>query len=139
MKIIYIAGPMESQCNGNLRQILNWRDKADALSIAIRRMGGVPICVHTMYHAHIGEFDEAENEKLNATLIRRSDAVALLPGWEASPGTLNEKNLATFLGLPMWEAELKFSDGNSVEINLTPTPGTEGGFLEFLSTEVRCP
>lgn len=89
MKTIYISGPMTGIENLN-------RDMFDEAESLLRECGENPINPH--------RFPEQESYEdylmIDLEMIAMAaDAIALLPGWESSPGAKKELKTAIELGL----------------------------------------
>lgn len=99
MKVVYIAGPFRANLPWHVE--LNVRE-AELWSAHVARVGGVPLCPHTMYRF----FDKMQPDEfwLEATseLLRRVDAVLMLPEWELSEGAREEMQLAIRLETPVF-------------------------------------
>jgi hypothetical protein len=99
LPVIYVAGPYRAPtAHGVFTNILKAREAA----LVVWKMGAVAICPH----CNAGLFDgEAPDEVWLAgdlELLRRSDAVLMLDGWNASSGASAEHQLATDMGLPIF-------------------------------------
>lgn len=103
--LIYVAGPYRGQSKEAVE--LN-ASVARAVGLLVARKGWAPAVPH--YNTYLYDFittDLDDEFWLNATmeLMRRCDAVVLVPGWQRSQGTLAEIKEAQRLGLPIYYAE----------------------------------
>ena len=105
MPLIYVAGPFRAENAYEIEK--NIRDAED-IGLAICEYGGVAVIPHTMYRFFQGALPD--EFWLNATLdiLRRCDAIAMLPNWKASQGARGEHALAKKLGLPIFETPNEF-------------------------------
>lgn len=103
MKVIYIAGPYRSK-RGEYYVRQNIR-AAEELAIFVWRNGGVALCPHKNTAGFGGACAGGDEVWLDGDLelIKRCDAMYLVPGWENSSGTLAEIQFAHTLGMPVFE------------------------------------
>lgn len=98
MKVIYIAGPFRGsnawavECN--IR-------RAEKVAFEVAEMGLVPLCPHTMTRFFNGTLTDAYWLAATMELLRRCDAILLLPCWQSSSGSVAERAEARRLGLPV--------------------------------------
>jgi hypothetical protein len=105
MATIYIAGPMRGYSEYNFPAF-------DAAAKAWRKAGWTVISPAELDRvAGVHEFTDPLPPGFLRDAMRRDmlaicscDAIALLPGWEASSGVKVEKTLADFLGLRVLDA-----------------------------------
>lgn len=64
--------------------------------------GWASVCVHTMSRHWHGYVTEDKAIAWSLELVRRSDAVVLVWGWQQSRGTIGEIRLAIELGMPIY-------------------------------------
>jgi len=101
-KVIYIAMPYRADTiNGILHNIARARDVAESLW----RLGFVVLCPHLNTAFMDGAIPDEAFLRGDLELLRRSDAVFTGPGWDESEGAIAEVNLATSLGMPVFEDE----------------------------------
>lgn len=111
MKVVYIGGPYRAptpwdiECNVHVARCL--------AAEVVRQLHELDVFPLTP-HANTAHFDNLAPDEyyLKGTLevLRRCDALLLLPGWERSSGTREEKAEAERLGIPIFYRieELKF-------------------------------
>jgi hypothetical protein len=97
--IVYVAGPYTAPDawtrEANIR-------RAEAVSLEVLRIGHYPICPHTMSRHFFGAVPEAVAIAWGLDLVRVSEALVLVSGWQDSAGTRTEIELARTLGLPVY-------------------------------------
>ena len=96
MRLIYIAGPYRSDSKEGIEQNIQ---KAREAAIWLWQHGWAVICPH-MNTAH---FDGIASDQtfLDGTMemLKRCDAICIIPGWTKSRGSIAEFKLAHKLGL----------------------------------------
>jgi hypothetical protein len=98
MKLVYIAGPYRSATPWGVLQNIN---AAAEVAARVHRAGMFAVCPH-LNSAHMeGVADDAHFLAGTLEMMRRCDAVILVPGWERSAGSRAEVNEAINLGLPV--------------------------------------
>lgn len=97
--IVYVAGPYTAA--DSWRREENIR-RAEELSLEVLRIGHYPICPHTMSRFFFGQVPEAVAIAWGLDLVRVSEALLLVSGWQDSAGTRTEIELARKLGLPVY-------------------------------------
>jgi len=101
MKVIYVAGPYraktEYQVQENIRQ-------AESCALDIWDAGAAAICPHKNTSGFGGYHNLPDDIWLNGDLeiIKRCDALVVLPNYEKSEGTLQEIKLAESINLPVF-------------------------------------
>lgn len=111
LPVIYIAGPYRAPTPWQIQEHIR---RAQAVALRVWKMGAVAICPHANTALFDGEADDAIWLEGDLELLRRSDAVVLLNGWERSRGATAERTFAEQqeipiflepymgLALPMW-------------------------------------
>ncbi len=104
MRVVYIAGPFRAPTSWGVAQNVR---AAEVVGLLVANAGAMPL----IPHANTAHFDgEATGQFwLDGTmeLMRRCDAVVLVPGWEGSVGACAEKAEADRLGLPVFAYDLE--------------------------------
>jgi hypothetical protein len=118
VNVIYIAGPLSTGCfdagNGGVFNAYRWERnvrRAEQLMIDLTLEGFAVICVHTGARHCFGYIPEHTALEADFELVRRSDAVALVEGWNLSSGTLKEIALAEQLGKPIAGKSCPYTGG----------------------------
>lgn len=99
MKVVYVAGPFRAPTPWEQEQNVR---RAEEASLRVWKAGLVAICPHTQ--TRFFQNSAPDQYWLEGTLemMRRCDAVLVLPGYEKSVGTLGEITEATLLGIPVF-------------------------------------
>jgi len=99
LPVVYIAGPYRATTP---RRVLANIWAAQEAALLVWRAGAVAICPHSNCYL----FDDEAPTELwlegDLELLRRSDAMLLVTGWEQSQGATREHELAVELGLPIF-------------------------------------
>jgi hypothetical protein len=100
LPVVYIAGPYRAptpwQVLGNVRA-------AQEVALQVWKLGAVALCPHSNTGLFDGECVDEIWLEGDLELLRRSDALLLTEGWQASRGAQREYQLAVELGLPVFE------------------------------------
>lgn len=106
MKVVYIAGPYKAENQWEIEKNIR---AAEEMHLKLIDLGVAVICPHTMSRHFFGTYDETTWMAVCRALVRRSDALILLPGWRDSSGTAEEINEADDYGKMMFSefSELK--------------------------------
>lgn len=102
MKIAYIAGPFRATNAWEIEQNIR---RAEALSLEVWNVPGwCAICPH----ANTRFFQGAAPDKVwldgDIEILRRCDAMILVPGWEKSSGTRAEVEVAIAFDIPVYDS-----------------------------------
>lgn len=103
MKVIFIAGPYRSP---TVRGIVENIRKAEKWAIHIWQLGGVALCPHLNTALMDGACPDSVWLEGALELLRRSDAVFLMPKWQESQGAKAEQQEAKLQGIPMFTEEM---------------------------------
>lgn len=103
MRVVYIAGPFRAPSHwgivGNVR-------KAEELAHKVWSMGAAAVCPHLNTANFQGSLPDSVWLEGDLEIMRRCDAVLLVPGWLGSEGTKAEVALARKLGMPVFDSAL---------------------------------
>lgn len=97
-RCVYIAGPIAAPTAYQREQNIR---RAEALALEVWKLGAVPICVHAANRFFEGELPVQTWLDGDLELLRRCDAVLVVPGWEHSHGTIGELAEAARVRLPI--------------------------------------
>lgn len=100
MKVFYIAGPYRAD---NPRKILENIRAAEAVAIEVWKSGNVALCPHLNSRFMDGICDDFVFLEGAIELMKRCDAVILVPGWEKSKGALAEVEMARKLNIHVYD------------------------------------
>lgn len=104
MKLIYVAGPYRSKDRG-MRGVHENIERAAAIALELWVAGAAVICPHK----NTAFFDGAAEDSVWLTgdleMLRRCDAIVMVPGWEKSVGAVDERREALAHGLEVFEWE----------------------------------
>lgn len=120
--VCYIAGPYRAQTRAGIE--LNIQ-AARAVGLLCCRKGWSPVVPHANT-GHLDAVDPSIGDEFwlasTKELLRRCDAVVLVPGWEQSQGTRDEIIEAEQRGIPVYRSEhllphsSEFIDSHSTDI-----------------------
>lgn len=100
LPVLYIAGPYRAATPW---RILNNIRHAQDVALQIWRRGAVALCPHANTALFDHEMPDAIWLDGDLELIRRSDAVVMVTGWQASTGASAERDFAKELRLPVFD------------------------------------
>jgi hypothetical protein len=98
--VVYVAGPYRAPTVWQIECNIH---KAREVGIEVARVGLMPLVPHANTAHYDGIQSDAFWLKGTMELLRRADAVMLVPGWVKSEGTRLEIEEANRLGLPVFE------------------------------------
>jgi hypothetical protein len=96
MKVVYIAGPYTAPTSWKREQNIR---AAESQSMKLWRAGVAAVCVHTNARYFYGEVPESTAIAIDDAILLRCDGLLLVPGWQESPGTLRELEIAKSRGI----------------------------------------
>ena len=98
--VVYVAGPFRGPNAWAIEQNIR---RAEELSLEVWKMGVAAICPHTNTRFFQGAADDHVWLDGDLEILRRCDAVLLVPGWENSSGTRAEVAQARSQNQPVFE------------------------------------
>lgn len=108
LKLVYVAGPFSGVDSWAVAE--NVRN-AERVGLEVARAGFFPVIPHANTHLFDRVSGVPDELWIEGTLelMRRCDAVVLVPGWERSKGTAGEIAEALLLKIPIYRSvdELK--------------------------------
>lgn len=115
MKLIYVAGPYRSKTIYGVSQNIR---AAEDVAVKLWTWGAAVICPHKNTAFFDGAVDEPQDEngmvlddsvffRGDIEMLKRCDAIVLVPGFEKSVGTMREYTFATLQAIPVfkWESD----------------------------------
>lgn len=115
MKVVYIAGPFRARNPNGTNDA--WRTqqhimRAMEYAAFVWRAGHAAICPHanTMFFQDLGGAPDTVWLEGDLELLRRSDAMFLVPGWERSQGATAERQYAVDHAIPIFEDPDRLAD-----------------------------
>lgn len=102
MKLVYIAGPYRGPNSWAIEQNIR---RAEDVAAQVWRAGLAALCPHANAR-HMLEGNVTDEHALAGTMemMRRCDAVVLIPGWGTSAGTRMEREEAMRRGILVFDA-----------------------------------
>jgi len=102
VKLLYIAGPYRGPTAWDIENNIR---RVEEVGIEIARAGAFPVMVHANCRFFQGQGTDAFWLDGTMELMRRCDAIVLIPGWTVSVGSNNERNEAARLGMPIFNMD----------------------------------
>lgn len=100
IKIVYVAGKFTGKNSWEIhRNVFH----AESLGMAVADAGAMPLMPHANTAHFHGTVTDAFWYKGTLALLKRCDAMILVPGWEDSKGTRAEAEWARANGMPVFE------------------------------------
>lgn len=99
MKLVYIAGPFRAATAWGVAENVR---AAERVGLEVARVGYMPVIPHANTAHFHGEGDDDFWIEGTPELLRRCDAVVLVPGWERSSGTRAEITEARLRNIPVY-------------------------------------
>jgi hypothetical protein len=101
-KIVYVAGPYTAPTKTEVQANIH---AARACAAKLARLGYWPMVPHFLGNGIEDCLDAEDWYSFTAEVLRRCDAICMVPGWESSKGATAELALASELGKPRVSAE----------------------------------
>lgn len=102
MKVVYLAGPYRA---ATPRKIVENIRYAEMWALTLWKLGAAVLCPHLNTALFDGECPDSVWLEGDLEMLRRCDAVCLLPGWEGSSGTRAEAIEAQKRGIPVFRLD----------------------------------
>lgn len=99
MKVVYIAGPFRGANAWEVEQNIR---RAEEYAFKVWGMGMAALCPHTNTRFFDGTLTDDIWLEGTKELLRRCDAMYVLPGWTESAGTKGEMVVAEEMGIPQF-------------------------------------
>ena len=99
VKLVFIAGKFSG---ANAWEVACNVHRAEAASLRIAQLGGMPVCPHSLGRNMFGTLPEAFWREGCLALLARCDGILLLPRWSDSPGACGEARHADKHGIERW-------------------------------------
>jgi hypothetical protein len=100
VKVVYVAGPFRGATGWDVEQNVR---RAEELGIEVAALGAMPLIPHANTRFFHGTISDQFWLDGTLELLRRTDALVLVRGWERSAGATAEKLEAERLGLPVFD------------------------------------
>jgi hypothetical protein len=111
MKVVYIAGPFRSK-TGNMFEVQQNIMEAMKWSLLVWNNGGAALCPHANTVFFTGAAPDTVWLEGDIELLKRCDAILLIPGWHNSPGSVAEYEVAAGIGMPKFDFDYPGYDGS---------------------------
>lgn len=100
MKVVYVAGRFRAGTHWGVVQNVR---AAEAVALEVWRAGAAALCPHLNNQNFEGALPDEVWLTGALELLRRCDAMILVPGWEESRGTLKEVEEAKTRSMPVFQ------------------------------------
>jgi len=120
MKVIYVAGPFRGPHAWAIEQNVR---RAEAVAYEVFAAGHVALCPHTNTRFFDGALPDQVFIDGTLELMRRCDAVLVLPNWEQSMGTTGEILAAAEIPMPVIFLDEHSSVSSALKSLESDTPG----------------
>jgi len=132
--VVYVAGKFRGPKLADVDRNISF---ASMFVAPIAEAGAMPVTVHLCEGVRAHDIHQENNGQwwVDATLevLRRCDALVVIPGWQDSSGTLGEIREAFRLGIPVFEATWAgFTDMNSL-----PRPDSSDTWLQLAQADAE--
>lgn len=106
MKVVYIAGPFRAASKytdgQDMFEIHKHIMYALDMAVKVWRLGAAALCPHANTFPFTGSAPDSIWLEGDKELLRRCDAILMVPGWQKSSGAIVERALAEALRLPVF-------------------------------------
>lgn len=130
MKIVYVAGPFTARNNFDLNENIL---RAERLGRIVAGFGAMPLIPHANTRHFVGLETPRFWYEGTLELLRRSDAIALVDGWQRSTGAVAEHDEAQERGMPIFDFSDRYAEVSMRHLEIwvrnTPDAGECGSIL----------
>jgi hypothetical protein len=95
--VVYVAGPYRAATRMQVHQNIR---RAEEVGAAVMALGAMPIIPHANTAFMDGSVPDEHFLNGDMAILRRCDAIVLIPGWMGSEGTRNELRFANLNDIP---------------------------------------
>lgn len=99
-KVIFVSGPFRAETAWEIEQNVR---RVEVVTLEISRMGAIALAPHLLTRYFQDELPDEFWMTGAIELLKRSDAIFMVPGWESSIGSLAERQIALDRGMPVFE------------------------------------
>lgn len=99
MKVVYVAGRFTAATPWETEQNVR---RAEAVGLEVAQLGAAPMIPHSNTRFFVGTVNPEFWYAATLALLLKSDAVVMVPGWEASKGATAEMAAAVAAGIPVF-------------------------------------
>ena len=99
LTLVYVAGPFRGPNAWIIAQRIR---QAETIALEIWKAGAVAICPHANTAHYQGALPDKVWLEGDLEIVRRCDAMMMVPGWKLSTGARSELSLARELGKPVF-------------------------------------
>lgn len=99
MKVVYVAGPFRGATPWDVAENVR---AAERVALEVAKCGAMPLCPHTNTAHFGGQLTGQFWIDGTMELLKRSDAIIMVNGWEESSGSQDERAWALSVSLPVF-------------------------------------
>lgn len=99
MKVVYVAGPFRGPSAWAIENNIR---RAEELALEVWRLGAAALCPHTNTRFFQGAASDEVWLQGDLEILRRCDAVIVVPNWQNSSGSVAEVAEAARMGIPVF-------------------------------------
>ena len=100
MKLVYVVGPYRAPCEWEVLQNIR---RAEEVALRVWTAGAACICPHKNTAFFGGAAEDSVWLEGDLEMVRRSDALVCVEGWNRSTGASGEVALARQMKIPVFE------------------------------------
>jgi hypothetical protein len=99
-RVVFLIGPYRAK---TMRQTVENIQRAEEWALKVWQLGGICLCPHMNTRLFDGALPDEVWLHGATELLKRSDAVALMPGWSESVGSIGEVVVAENIPIPKFQ------------------------------------